>query len=282
MRATNYIISVAARFLFMLGGNLSNGRIYPETEKNQRKQHHIRNLFWVCYTMDKDIALRTGQPPTIADENCDLTLPPGYADHAFLDPEDTSISTCFSQPSFPFDLRLSIIKSRTHTALYSVSGLAKSDADLLKSIRELDDELEEWRLSIPPQWRPTMSFTPDASDPNVSMHSVMLRLNYYLCISLIHSASSRCKAWREGTGMLDGINSSLALSVEASRSTLCYLEAAEHVLVEGVFWYVLHSPLSSKDFHVNNIQDPSLLSHVSTAEYLLQHSLESSGPSLAG
>ncbi|KAJ6014176.1 transcriptional regulator family: Fungal Specific TF [Penicillium herquei] len=243
MRATNYFGSIAARLLFMLGGNLLSGGAYSLRERGHRIQNHLRNLFWICYTMDKDVSLRTGQPPTIADENCDLTLPPGYVDHAFLDPEDTSLSS--SQPSFPFDLRLSIIKSRTHSALYSVSAMQKSDADLLKSIRELDFELEEWRMSIPLQWRPTMSFSPEASDPKVSMHSVMLRLNYYFCISLIHSASSRCKAWREGSGMLEGINTSLALSVEASRSTLCYLEAAEHVLVEGVFWTLVFYPMSA-------------------------------------
>jgi hypothetical protein len=119
-----------------------------------------------------------------------------------------------------------------------VSSLKKSDAELLKSIRELDHELEEWRGAIPPQWRPTMYFAQDASDPNVSMHSVMLRMNYYLCMSIIHQAGSRCKAWVNGSGLVDGITSSLTLSVEASRSTLCYLESAEHVLVDGVFWYV--------------------------------------------
>ncbi|KAJ5670977.1 transcriptional regulator family: Fungal Specific TF [Penicillium longicatenatum] len=243
MRATNYFAAVAGRLIFMLGGNLNSSRSYSNSKRDQRRKQQVRNLFWICYTMDKDVALRTGQPPTIADENCDLTLPPGYEEHAFLDPEDVKMT--YSQPSFPFDLRLSIIKSRTHTALYSVSAMNKSDADLLKSIRELDDELEEWRLSIPPHWRPTMSFSAEASDPNVSMHSVMLRLNYYLCMSIIHSASSRCKAWRQGNGMLDGVNSSLALSVEASRSTLCYLEAGEHVLVEGIFWILVFYPISA-------------------------------------
>ncbi|KAJ5113169.1 transcriptional regulator family: Fungal Specific TF [Penicillium angulare] len=243
MRATNYYGAIAARLIFMLGGNILHTRSYSHGERAQRKQQQLRTLFWVCYTMDKDVALRTGQPPTIVDENCDLTLPPGYAENAFLDPEDPTVN--LTQPSFPFDLRLSIIKSRTHSALYSVSGVQKSDAELLKSIRELDDELEEWRLSIPPRWRPTMSFSAEASDPNASMHTVLLRLNYYLCISIIHAASSRCKSWREGTGMLDGINSSLALSVEASRSTLYYLDAAEHVLVDGVFWTLLFYPMSA-------------------------------------
>lgn len=238
MRATNYFGAIAARLLFTLGANLTTVRM-NRGERGNKRQQLLRNLFWVCYTIDKDVALRTGQPPTIADENCDLTLPPGYVDQAHYDVENENAH--FDQPVFPFDLRLSIIKSRAHSALYSVSSMKKSDADLLKSIRELDDELEEWRLSLPSNWRPTMSFSPEASDPNISMHSVMLRLNYYLCMSIIHQASSRCKAWREGSGMMDGVSSSLALSVEASRSTLCYLEAAEHVLVDGVFWYASYS-----------------------------------------
>ena len=273
MRATNYYGAIAARLIFMLGGNLFHNRTNSQDQRSRRRQLQLRNLFWVCYTMDKDIALRTGQPPTIADENCDLTLPPGYLDRAFADPESEDNPNTHSV--FPFDLRLSIIKSRTHSSLYSVSALQKSDADLLKSIRELDNELEVWRLSIPPQWRPTMSFSPEASDPNISMHSVMLRLNYYLCMSIIHSASSRCKAWRQGSGLLDGVNSSLALSVEASRSTLCYLEAAEEVLVDGIFWSVIILVSDVSNTYRKRMQDFDLLPHICVAQHLLQYSPES-------
>lgn len=242
MRATNLYGAAAARLIFMLGGNLAGGQIDSMDPRSQQKQQQIRNLFWICYTLDKDLALRTGQPPTMTDENCDLTLPPGYLDRAFLDVEDEEAP--WYGPVFPFDLRLSIIKARAHRELYSVSGLHKSDAELLKSIRELDDGLEEWRLSVPPKWRPTMSFSPETSDPNMGMHSVMLRLNYHLCMTIIHQASARCKAWIQGqSGMMDGVSSSMALSVEASRSSLCYLEAAEHVVADGVFWYVMHAML---------------------------------------
>ncbi|KAJ5666636.1 transcriptional regulator family: Fungal Specific TF [Penicillium macrosclerotiorum] len=243
MRATNYFAAIVARQLFMMGANITYNRDHHVSERSRRRQEQLRNIFWICYTFDKDVSLRTGQPPTIADENCDLTLPAGYLDRAFIDPEKDD--SPLLEPTFPFDLRLSMIKSRAHSHLYSVSALAKSDADLLKSIRELDDELEEWRLSIPVTWRPTMSFSPETSDPNMSMHSVMLRLNYYLCMSVIHQASSRCKSWTQGSGMMDGVSSSLALSVEASRSTLCYLEAAEHVLVDGIFWTLIFYPMSA-------------------------------------
>ncbi|KAJ5081820.1 transcriptional regulator family: Fungal Specific TF [Penicillium alfredii] len=244
MRATNYYAAVAVRLLFMLGANTTNPRTCPSEARGQLKREHARNLFWICYTIDSDVALRTGQPPIITDENCDLTLPPGYLERAFSDVESDAP---YEGPVFPFDLRLSMIKSRAHRTLYSVSALKKSDAELLKGIRELDDQLEEWRLSVPPSWRPTMSFSPETPDPNMSMHSVMLRLNYYLCQTIIHQASGRCKAWFQSqTGIItEGISSSLALSVEASRSSLCYLEAAERVLVDGVFWTLVFYPMSA-------------------------------------
>ncbi|OGM47705.1 hypothetical protein ABOM_004304 [Aspergillus bombycis] len=130
----------------------------------------LRNIFWICYTLDKDVPLGTGQPPASTDENCDLSLPPGYAEQAFCDPDKADDLTI--EPVFPFDLRLSLIKSRAHRSLYSINALTKSDAEVLKSVRELDDDLSQWRLSIPPEWRPTMLFCSEMSDPNMSMRTL--------------------------------------------------------------------------------------------------------------
>jgi hypothetical protein len=205
---------------------------------DSRTKNHLRNLFWFCYTIDNDVALRTGQPVVLVDENCDLTLPPGYEEKLYTSMAYHHHSRELpDSPIFPVDLRLSIIKSRAYSALYSFKALQKTDAELLKEIRELDDELERWRISVPQEWRPTLSFSHETPDPNISMHTVMLRLNYHLCMTIIHSASSRCKAWVKGQGgIMDGVSSSLALSVEASRSTLLYIETAEPVLVDDVFW----------------------------------------------
>jgi hypothetical protein len=188
--------------------------------------------------MEKDVCIRIGQPQLFTEENCDLTLPPGYVEQLYTSMQLHHCPHSLpGRPLYPVDLRLSILKSRASSALYSFKALKKSDADLLKEIRELDDELERWRVSVPLEWRPTLSFSHETPNPNVSMHSVMLRLNYHLCMTIIHQASSRCKSWAKGqSGVMDGVSSSLALSVEASRSTLLYLEAAEHVLVDGIFW----------------------------------------------
>ncbi|PYI14703.1 hypothetical protein BO86DRAFT_302907 [Aspergillus japonicus CBS 114.51] len=266
LQSANYYGGLAARMIFILGGHTAFC-YSPEylaslpDETSVRTQQHIRRIFWLCYTFEKDVSLRTGQPQTFSDDNCDLTLPPNYMDvlHAHGVDCMQPIRKTDEDPLYPVDIRLSIIKSRAYSALYSFRALKKTDAELLKEIRELDDELERWRLSIPQQWRPTLSFSQETPDPDANMHKVMLRLNYHLCMTIIHQASSRCQSWtKDQFGIMDGVNSSLALSVEASRSTLLYLQASEHVLVAGIFWTLIFYPMSALlAIFCNILQNPT-------------------------
>lgn len=215
----------------------------PNTATNETDsltRWHLRNIFWVCYSFDKDLSLRTGQPPAFEDTQCDLTLPPGYQEHVYIDMAGhQGASEPPPRPFFSLDLRLSMIKSKAYNALYSVQATRKSDAELLRAIRELDNELESWRVSIPERCRPTVSFPRTAMPASQfqNMGTVMLQLNYYSCIAIIHQASSRCQVWGDGSSRaMVGVSSSLALSVEASRSTLLFLESAEEILLDEVFW----------------------------------------------
>lgn len=64
-------------------------------------------------------------------------------------------------------------------------------------------------------------------------------------MGIIHQASSRCKSWNEDiSGMADGISSSLALCVEASRSSLLYLNLVQGTLDKETFWWVLSQQFS--------------------------------------
>ncbi|KAL3469695.1 hypothetical protein BJX99DRAFT_251781 [Aspergillus californicus] len=251
LQSANYYGSISARMIFMLGAHIFTDQPswIPISDHNveTRTRTHLRNLFWLCYTIEQDVSLRTGHAQLFSEDNCDLTLPPGYVEEMNLSLEYHENSIDLPEnPLFPMDIRLSLIKARAYNALYSFKALRKTDAEILKNIRELDDELERWRLSVPARWRPTLSFSHETPDPNCNMHSVILRLNYHLCMTIIHQASSRCKSWASGSGcVMDGVNSSLALSVEASRSTLLYLETAGHVLVDGVFWTLIFYPMSA-------------------------------------
>ncbi|KAI1855206.1 hypothetical protein JX265_006652 [Neoarthrinium moseri] len=246
--------SVACRLLYMLGAHTQVNDLASTkpptdgTEMEWRIRNHLRKYFWLCYTFDKDLALRTGHPPAIEDEHCDLNLPRGY--HAGqigkmrVDDDGT--------PFLPGDLFLSMIKSKAIKLLYSTEALRKSDAELLRAIRELDDELESWRMTIDPRFRPTLSCREDDFDveptANITqkMHHIVTNFEYHYLMATIHQATSRCRAWANGaSGEMDGVSSSLALSVEASRSTLVYLRVAVQEMVGESFWMVVFYPMSA-------------------------------------
>ncbi|KAL5048373.1 hypothetical protein BDW71DRAFT_196042 [Aspergillus fruticulosus] len=188
-------------------------------------------FFWLCYALDKDLALRTGQSHVLKDDDCVLGIPPAYSEHlhSCLD-HSPGTDSDIRGPIFPVDIRLSMIKSRAFTALYSHNGLRKSDAEPIRPIRELDEELECWRTYLPPHLRPQLSFTPRHDKPKNTL-LILTHMNYYSCVNLTHLASSRCNAWRspspDGGALIQGLQSSLTVSVEASRSFFLFLRDSE-------------------------------------------------------
>jgi hypothetical protein len=236
--------SICARMIFMLGAHTAS---YPSctdpevvsANTSYRERYLLRNIFWICYCLDKELALRTCQPPCIQDEHCDITLPPPHVQQLYpyimgYQPED-SYDALHLFPSHP---ALGIIKSKAYVALYSAQAVGKTDSQLLRAIRELDDDLENWRLSIPLSHRPTLSLTETALPQNASsILATMLHLDYCHCVAAIHQATSRCQAWSFGNhDEAEGVGTSLAISIEASRSSLIYLDRAHHLLDDESFW----------------------------------------------
>ncbi|KAK2793724.1 hypothetical protein FQN52_000676 [Onygenales sp. PD_12] len=248
-----FMTGLASRLIFMMGAHIRRPECISQLgtsdpQFQQRTDIQLRNLFWICYALDKELSLRSGQPPAIGDEHCDLDLPPDYGRHLELGSRKYVSSGAVIDVPILGDLRLSRLKSKAYSMLYSVQALKKSDAELLRSIRELDNDLETWRLSVPLGCRPTLSFSKDASvpDKDMDMCTVMLRLEYHHCMAIIHQASGRCVAWSSHqNGVMEGVSSSLALSVESSRSSLAYLHTAHCVLPDDSFWVIVFYPMSA-------------------------------------
>lgn len=222
--AADYL-SVSVRFLFEMGAHIS-----PSTAAT-RTDVHLRNLFWLCYTVDKDsFLLRTKRVSFIDDRVCDLSLPPGYTTCFLLNQVLASNSdTPFESALFPVDIRLSIIKSKIHRAFPSVGDRNGSVLQLLHGIRGLDEELESWRTSLPSTWGLTLLRDAESQneDPNIDMF--MLRMNYYSCVTIIHQASDKLKELVPPCLNLQRcVSLSFTLSLEASRSALLTLRTAIH------------------------------------------------------
>ncbi|KHN93837.1 uncharacterized protein MAM_08316 [Metarhizium album ARSEF 1941] len=262
LQASSMYHALACRTVFALGGHTviastpQDGHLTFE----EHEDRHLRMLFWLCYVLDKDISLRTGQPPVIADQFCDLTLPEGYAFSRFLPRQQGQLQ----RPWLPSDLRLSILKSKAVQLLYSNASLQKSDAELLKTIRELDEELETWRTSIPPEFSPNLSVKKDsglvgALDMSRNMIVAALHLDYHYLLNTIHCASGRCmtRGSSDPQQMSFGVQSSFDLSVEASRSTIVYLSLSANRLAGEAFWFFIFYPLSAlMNLFFNILQNP--------------------------
>ncbi|KAJ5374303.1 hypothetical protein N7517_006309 [Penicillium concentricum] len=240
LSSADILLAIAVRLLFQLGGN----QFADPNASEERDQ--VRTLFWLCYNIDKCLFLRTGRPPSIHDDDCDLTLPSNYIARTSEGRFETEETMDCSSPFFPCDLRLSMLISNIYRELYSVRGLQKSDADVLMTIRKLDNDLEAWRMSIPSQKMPRSSASDSSSIRMLEIRFLMNRLEYHQCMGILHQASSRCKSWNEDIhGMYEGINSSLALAVEASRSSLLYLNLMQGTLDEETAWFAMFYPISA-------------------------------------
>ncbi|OQD83907.1 hypothetical protein PENSOL_c137G06135, partial [Penicillium solitum] len=276
LRSSAITNSIAAHFVFYLGAhNDCLTQSFNQKQQNilDRTRTHLRNLFWACYTIDKDLCFRVLQPPALGDNHCDLNLSLQYLDKIS---KDFAIGLPFERfhPSimFPTDIKLSQIKSRAYESLHSIAAFRKPNTELFMDIRNLDNSLETWRLAIPENYRPSLSFSYDMEvDPgSIDMRTLMLRLDYLYCVTVIHRASNRClETIMSSDGMETVIATSIALAVEASRSTLRYLQTAYHVLNEGSFWLIIFYTLAASVTIMCNILDnPALPSAVHDYELL--------------
>lgn len=241
--------SHACRVAFMCGAHiishtkLNSMWLAEGDNPTFRTQNQLRKLFWLCYSLDKDIFLRSGLPPNVVDDYCDVSLPDDYEQQLTRKWEiDPSATDDYLMLFLPGDLRLSLIKGKTVKLLYAANSLQKSDMELLRDIMELDEDLENWRVSVTPEARPSLSLSGNAQAsadmmPPKRMHIIVIHFEYYYIMATIHRATSRCKAWGNGAAVdLDGVSSSLELCVQASRSTLIYLRDSIDMMMGEAFW----------------------------------------------
>lgn len=228
---------MAARILFNLGGHTNRGLSQTQSPGQVERHKHLRELFWLCYAMDKEMCLRKCKPPLINDADCDLDLPPNYV----------SISSnqqfFLGQPSadellFPSDIRMALLQSKIYHNLFSHQSLTRPISERLQLIREMDHELNELKSQFPVIAQPERFL--EGNIPNTLFHDLSLRginfhLGFYHCLTKIHQASliglAPIKGWSPPS-------SSLELCYEAARSTLLYIHRVRNLVIKETFWYV--------------------------------------------
>ncbi|PWY81915.1 C6 transcription factor [Aspergillus heteromorphus CBS 117.55] len=251
-KSAQLLLSMAVRILYNLGGH----RKCPLIE-NQRAHSHLRAMFWLCYTMDKEMSIRTCSPPLIHDVDCDMEFPPGHGEP----PDSPALQNLPSPPIIlPSDGRLAMFKAKVYFLLYSNHPQSFLEARRLEHIRQLDQELSELKSGFPlafPSDAPD-SNSPEPNFPEFNVRGVSIYLEYYYCLRKLHEASitsSMSLPWYQNP-----LPSSLELYYQASRSTLLYYLRAKGLLdtfsfwihaqfilsaILSLFWYLIQVPTAS-------------------------------------
>jgi hypothetical protein len=221
-----FLVAAAIRLAHSIGlHKRGSGFNLNAVENEQRKR-----VFWIAYLLDKDICLRSGRPPAQDDDDMNVELPSE-------DPPDNVGNIPLAKESdgkktmnlFRLMCTFAQIQSRVYKQLYSVTASRQSDGELLNTIGELDAQLEEWKDSIPIDFRPEHEI--NAAHTPLILHVVVLHFAYYNCLTTIHRMSVHHGYWtsRLSDYALQGLNArplnprvfmSAALCVNAARTSI--------------------------------------------------------------
>jgi hypothetical protein len=218
-----FLVAAALRSAHSIGlHKKGSGFNLNPVEIEQRKR-----VFWIAYMLDKDVCLRSGRPPAQDDDDMNVELPSA-------DPDDNIGNIPLADGKGKINLfrlmcEFATIESKVYKQLYSTKASKQSDGELLNTIGELDHLLEEWKDSIPVDFRPEHEIK--ASHTPLILHVVVLHFSYYNCLTTIHRMSVHHGYWtsRLSNYAIQGLNarplnprvfSSAALCVSAARASI--------------------------------------------------------------
>lgn len=271
-REASITFTSACRMVCDLGGHflLSRLAIVPQHVPifDEQTRLHIRRLFWLCYCFDKDVSLRTNSPPLLTSEHCDVGGPGEF-----------SHQTPWYNVSRDTDLAK--IKENASRLLCSPRAFTFTEGELLAHVRQLDVELEEWRLSIEPRHRPRLSLpsdwplsTPSDTSAEDRTHTINLQLDYLFTMINIHTLVRKCGDLERNLpdDLHSVVHSSADLSIEASRSIFRFLDTVVDFWKEDSVWVVSHyAPMAAMPLFVNILIHP--LGHPADSDLLILSSI---------
>jgi hypothetical protein len=185
--------------------------------------------------------------------------------------------------------RFAAIQSKVYKRLYSARASKQSHGELLSTIGELDKELEEWKESIPIDYRPEYEIK--VTHTPLVLPVVILHFAYYNCLTTVHRMSVHHGYWtsRLSNYAIQGLNarplnprvfSSANLCVTAARASINLIK----YIPQGDFacvWYVFMPCPSDLYSHCISLmpilQVDRVLSSICACYPVCQYSSESPG-----
>ena len=176
---TSLLISAAMKIAHMMGlhRRCQNPSVSP-AEIEERKR-----VFWIAYSLDKDLSLQMGQPSAQDDDDIDVELPSDDSSTSIY-PDQATASNLLN-----FRARLAMIQGRIYKRLYSARASKQPDTERLRAATELEAILHSWRASVPSELiKEYQGQLIPISTSSTIEHPMILQLVYFNSLAMVYNA----------------------------------------------------------------------------------------------
>lgn len=147
-QATSMLVTSA----LTLSHILASKRSRPGADNDPVTARQSRRAFWIACRMDRELSMVSELPlmQNTADISVDLpeeNPPDGLGDVTHSE-GNGKINI------FRLIAQLSVIEAKVHQCLYTIEAGQQSEKDLMRTVVELDQQLEEWKVSVPIDFQP--------------------------------------------------------------------------------------------------------------------------------
>ena len=186
-RPCSVLISATIKLAQSMGLHKKNEDLdLSDAEIEQRKR-----VFWIAYLLDKDVSLRTGQPPAQDDDDMDVDLPAETID---LNAHPQAGMGCVN--FFNLRIGLAIIQGQIYKRLCSVKAMKQSEEERSLAVQELDTMLHTWRASVPIGFDGEYFEPMGRAAPPAVIHTLIIRFTYFNSLNTIHSPPAQSLSCR--------------------------------------------------------------------------------------
>ncbi|KAH8887314.1 hypothetical protein GQ53DRAFT_693053 [Thozetella sp. PMI_491] len=196
------LIATAMRLAHELG--LHTRAAESQLEPDVSRQHS--HVFWIAYILDKDLSMRAHKPSIQRDDDIDIDVPmpatshdrslhhDGQSDDDLTNDNLGVVKTLSGDARVNYFLariRLASIQGGIYDYLYSARSKTRSASERAVALDSLVRALEEWKLSIPPEFDAALA--PQTLSPASLSFFCVLHAASFSCKAMIN----RAHAWNE-------------------------------------------------------------------------------------
>ncbi|KAB5546938.1 fungal-specific transcription factor [Coniochaeta sp. 2T2.1] len=182
------LVATAVRLAHSLRINTLQGTNQLDPDIITQRQR----IFWILYTLDRDVALRIRQPAMLHENDIDLELPeesPPDGVGIFFAENGTSVNFFRKRVQFAW------IQGKVYEWLFSVRAEKLPLATRDEHSKRLERALDQWHASLPAEFKPDM--LPHVSDLTTFRAFMVMHFTRLQVLARVHHAYAYDSQWLE-------------------------------------------------------------------------------------